>query len=144
MCGAAAEYRTAKGSLHNPRQDIHYSHKHPSQQNRRAGFNERVAISSSSDFMLQAVFPRFAENHPPPPLFFHCSGRFPPSIAARKRDCMKKVAITLRRVNLSPMSSQVKRDRISPPDLFFYLSKCVPNVVLSMRKMVPYLYSMTQ
>lgn len=79
LCWAAAEYRAAQRSLHNPRQDIHYSHKPPSQQNRRAEFNERAAISSGSDFMLQAVFPRLRKPiHPNPhPCFSIVPGIFP-------------------------------------------------------------------
>lgn len=79
LCWAEAEYRAAQGSLHNPRQDIHYCHKPPSQQNRRAGFIERTAISTGSDFMLLAVFLPAAETNPtqPPPLFFHCARRLP-------------------------------------------------------------------
>ena len=79
---------------------------------------EKAAISTGSDFMLLAVFPPAAETNPtqPPPLFFHCAGRLPLSMAAHKRDCMQKVAITLRRVNLSSVSHQEERDRISSPD----------------------------
>lgn len=86
LCRGAAEYRTVQGSLLNPRQDIHYSHKLPSQQNRRAGFTEREQPSLIS--CCKPYFPAWYGNPFPPstpqPLFFHCSGRFLPSMAARK------------------------------------------------------------
>lgn len=86
LCRGAAEYRTVQGSLLNPRQDIHYSHKLPSQQNRRAGFTEREQPSLIS--CSKPYFPAWYGNPFPPstpqPLFFHCSGRFLPSMAARK------------------------------------------------------------
>lgn len=86
--------QSSQGSLHNPRQDIHYSHKPPSQQNRRARLNERAAISSGSDFMLEATFPRLWKPVPPTPtLTFPLSLLFFPSMSTHKRDCMQKVAI---------------------------------------------------
>lgn len=64
LCRGAAEYRTVQGSLLNPRQDIHYSHKLPSQQNRRAGFTEREQPSLIS--CSKPNFPAWYGNPFPP------------------------------------------------------------------------------
>lgn len=64
LCQGAAEYRTVQGSLLNPRQDIHYSHKLPSQQNRRAGFTEREQPSLIS--CSKPYFPAWYGNPFPP------------------------------------------------------------------------------
>lgn len=98
-------------SLLNARQDIHYSQKPSSQQNRRAGFSERAANYSGSDFVLQVVFPQ------PPTLVFPLSQSFfsPTSMAANERDREQKVAIALRRVNLHELL-RAERERISSPD----------------------------
>lgn len=70
---AEAEYRAAQGSLHNPRQDIHYCHKPPSQQNRRAGFSERESSHLHWLWFHAAgrISPgRWNQSHPTPTLVF--------------------------------------------------------------------------
>lgn len=127
MCRGAAEYRTVQGSLLNPRQDIHYSHKLPSQQNRRAGFTERVQPSLIS--CSKPYFPAWYGNPPTPPPPNPCFSIVPAVLFPQwQPENMQKVAIRLRRVTLSSISCQEERERISSPDKrsICVICECVP------------------